>query len=248
MSWRQGGEARHYMRTRESIGIACCRFNNNKPEILLICKRYTYAYNLFVQGKYNSCNNVELIELFNGMTVDEKLDLRSLNFMQIWYRIWLDNAVKTANYFVAKNKFESTFCSDNGIRLKRLLSRSTNSDKVWEIPKGRKINKTEPEIHCAIREFREETGVHKKSYKLFLGATRTYTFVDDGVKYINVYYLAFMRHNIDCKIDFGLRDQLDEISDIRWMNINDIRYVDQSGRLERFTKSIFNFMKSHAKK
>lgn len=235
-------------RERVSLGIACCRFNKDKPEILLVCKRYTYAYNLFTQGKYNSNSNAELIELFNGMTVEEKLDIRSLNFMQIWYRIWLDNTSRSANYFLAKNKFESTFVVDGGVRLKKLLAKSTHSNKIWEIPKGRKSNKTEPDIHCAVREFREETGIHKKNYKLFPSAKRVYSYIDDGIKYVNIYYLAYTKHNIEPKIDFGLADQVDEICDIRWMNIDEIRLVDPTGRLEKFVRPIFNFMKKHAKK
>jgi len=234
-----------YHRNRVSFGVACCRFNNGRPEILLVCKRFSYAYNAFVRGKYNSGNNAELIALFNGMTVEEKLDIRSLNFTQIWYRVWLDNISKTSNYYVAKNKFESTFMVDGGLRLKKLLAKSSNTDKVWEIPKGRKSNKTEPEIHCAIREFREETGIPKSRYKIFPGAKRTYSFTDMGVRYTNTYYLAYMRHLIEPKINFGLSDQLDEIGDIRWMNITDIKYVDSSGHLVNFIRPIFNYMKKY---
>lgn len=235
-------------RDRVSLGVACCRFNGNRPEILLVCKRYTYAYNLFAQGKYNSGNNAEIMELFNGMTVEEKLDLRSLNFMQIWYRIWLDNTSRNGNYFLAKNKFESAFVADGGIRIKKLLAKSTHSNKIWEIPKGRKSNKAEPDIHAAVREFREETGIPKKNYKIFPGAKRSYSYVDDGVRYTNIYYLAFTKHNIEPKIDFGLSDQVDEICDIRWMDIEQIRHIDDSRRLEKFIKPIFNFMRKHAKK
>ncbi|QYB17656.1 mRNA-decapping protein g5R [Pacmanvirus A23] len=234
-------------RDKVSLGIACCRFNGKNPEILLVCKRYTYAYNLFTHGKYNSNNNAELITLFNGMTVEEKIDIRSLNFMQIWYRIWLDNTSRSPNYFLAKNKFESTFVVDNGVRLKKLLAKSTHVNKIWEIPKGRKTNKTEPDIHCAIREFYEETGVLKKNYKLFPGAKRLYSYVDDGTRYTNIYYLAFTKYNIEPRIDFGMQEQVDEICDIRWMDISAIRFVDDTGRLEKFISPIFNFMKKHAK-
>ena len=234
-------------RDKISLGVACCRFNGKVPEILLVCKRYTYAYNLFTHGKYNSGNNAELITLFNGMTVEEKIDIKSLNFVQIWYRIWLDNTSRSANYFLAKNKFESTFVIDGGVRLKKLLAKSTHANKIWEIPKGRKSNKTEPDIHCAIREFYEETGILKKNYKLFPSAKKVYSYVDDGTRYTNIYYLAFTKYNIEPRIDFGMQDQLDEICDIRWMDISAVRFIDDTGRLEKFIKPIFNFMKKHAK-
>ena len=39
---------------KQSIGIACCRFNpnTNKPEILLVEKRYSYNFQTFVFGYY----------------------------------------------------------------------------------------------------------------------------------------------------------------------------------------------------
>jgi hypothetical protein len=190
---------------RISLGIACCRFNGNKPEILLVRKRYTYSFNIFGHGKYNSGSNAELINLFNGMTVDEKLDILSLNFKQIWYRLWLHGGSTNANYLVSRNKFESTFVIDGGARLKKLISKSSNViSPVWEIPKGRKKNKQEPDIHCAIREFYEETGIPKKNYKIFPWATRTQSYVDSGVRYTSTYYLAYTKHNIEPRVDFGL--------------------------------------------
>lgn len=232
-------------RVKASNGVACCRINGNKTEILLVCKRFTYSYNSFVHSRYNSGDNSALITLFNGMTVDEKLDILSLNFMQIWYRIWL-NSPRNTNYYIAKNKFETTFLPDGGARLRKLITKSTNANKIWEIPKGRRRN-NESELQCAIREFGEETGIAKKSYRIFPWAKRTYSYVDAGIRYANTYYFAFTKHNIEPHISFGIQEQIDEISDIKWMSIDEIRYIDETGRLEKFIKPIFNFMKKNIK-
>ena len=228
---------------RISYGVALVRRVSAQPEILLICKRFTYSYNLFVHGKYNSMNTHEQIELFNGMTVDEKLDLLSLNFAQIWYRVWLNSIIASSSYFMAKNKFESTFAVDPD-KLRKLIAKSSNVARVWEIPKGRKKNKTESDVHTSVREFYEETGIPKKNYRLF-NATRTFTYIDDNTQYTNNYYIAYTRHHIEPRVNFGLQDQIDEISDIRWMDINSIRFVDPSGRLEKMVKPIFNYIKAH---
>lgn len=229
-----------------SLGIACCRVVNNKPEILLVCKRYTYSYNLFIHGKYNSSNNSELMKLFNGMTVDEKIDILSLNFTQIWYRVWLNYPV-TGRYYINKNKFESTFLMDKGNRLKKLISKSTNSSRIWEIPKGRKKNKFEPDIQCAVREFCEETGISKKLYNIVPDVRKTYSFIDDNVRYTNIYYLGIANKVFEPKIDFSLQDQIDEISDIKWMNIEEIKYFDKSGKIAEFVKPLFNIVKKYNK-
>ena len=39
---------------KQSVGIACCRYNpkTNRPEILLVEKRYSYNFQTFVFGHY----------------------------------------------------------------------------------------------------------------------------------------------------------------------------------------------------
>jgi 8-oxo-dGTP pyrophosphatase MutT (NUDIX family) len=234
------------IRHKISLGIACCRLNaKSQPEILVVCKRYTYAYNIFAHSKYNSSNSAALIELFNCMTVDEKLIILSMRFDRIWDHVWL-NAPKPPNYYLSKNKFESTFLLDNGARLRKLIAKSNNANKLWEIPKGRKKNRMEPDINCAVREFFEETGISKKSYKLF-EAKRSYSYIDAGTRYTNIYYIAFTKHNIEPRINFGIQEQVDEISDIKWMTLEEIRFIDETGRLEKFIKPIFNFIKKRTK-
>lgn len=242
----KGYKKTNISRDRLALGIACCRFNNNKPEILLVCPRCTYAYRTFARSKYDSNNSAEMIELFNKMTVDEKLNILSLNFMQIWYRMWLNTTFKNASFFVAKNKFESAFVADGGARLRYLISHSTHADKSWEIPKGRKNNKLEANIECAVREFHEETGICKKKYKLFPSATKSYSYIDEGIRYTNIYYFAYMYHNTSIQIDITSQ-QISEISDIKWMGIEEIRAVDKTGRLEKVARPVFNFMKKNAR-
>lgn len=250
--WRKNAAPDRAIRERRSYGVACSRLSkagSGAPphyEILLICKRYTYSYNTFIHGRYDANNSEALVELFGGMTVDEKLDILSFNFMQIWYRVWLNNPHRTVSYFVSKNKFESAFLVDSGARLRRLISRAGHSDKIWEIPKGRKKNKLELDIHCAIREFHEETGVPKAKYRIFPENTRTHSYVDDNIRYTNLYYLAFAPHNIQLTVDFALQDQVDEICDIRWASLEDIRVLDKTGKLSAVVKPMFNFMKLRA--
>lgn len=247
-SWKKTkttGYNRHQLRERLSLGIACVRFNASKPEILMIQKRHTYNFSLFVHGKYNPNDISEILRLLNGMTVEEKLDLLSLNFSQVWYRIWLDSTSRSVNYYTAKSKFESNFAADGGVKLRRLINKSTHGECVWEIPKGRKKNKTESDAQCAMREFYEETKVSKGSYYLWLNAKRTYSYVDEGTKYINQYFIAYTRHNIEPRVDFKSPDQIEEVANIKWMDIEDLRRADTTGKLARFIKPIFNYVKKH---
>ena len=144
---------------RHSIGIACIRVIDHIPQILLINKRYTYAYSEFVHGRYPYDKNY-VMELFNRMTNAEKILILSLNFELIWYHIWL-NAPKITNYIQAKNRFETSYLQDGGSKLRYIIARSKSINTLWQIPKGRKRSKNETDLCCAVREFKEETGIEK---------------------------------------------------------------------------------------
>jgi 8-oxo-dGTP pyrophosphatase MutT (NUDIX family) len=202
---------------------------------------------MFIHGAYNPASNDSIRNLFNTMTTDEKHDILSLNFNQIWYRVWLHLPINN-NYYQSKAKFETTFLHhDNGQRLRKLISGTSNGKKIWEIPKGRKKNNKEPDIVCACREFAEETGMEKRHYKIFPRAKHKYSFVDDNVNYLNIYYVAITRIKAEPRINFSLQDQIDEVSDIRWMSIEEIRLIDTNKRLENFLRPIFAFVKTQNK-
>jgi 8-oxo-dGTP pyrophosphatase MutT (NUDIX family) len=232
------------LKDKISYGIACCRHNNDRAEILLIRKRYTYAFSTFVRGKYNTGSACALAALFNGMTLDEKLIIMSLDFSHMWYRIWLDSPV-SGQYFAARNKFENAFMSDGGMRLRALIAKSTTSDLIWEIPKGHKKSKAEMDIHCAIREFAEETCIRKSKYKLIPGITIKTSYIDDNIRYINIYYVAYVTYNISPGINFRSKDQLSEISDIRWVDMEHARLLDTNNRIVPSIRRIFNYLKKH---
>lgn len=230
-----------------SVGVACTRFTQNGMEILLVKKRYTYSFNKFVNGRYRSDDRPGLIALFDGMTPDEKLDILSLNFTQIWYRIWLNNAQKISSFYTSKSKFENTFMADGGVKLKHLMARShKHGALVWEIPKGRKKSKHESDIQCGLREFTEETTLTKKQIKLMFDNTQ-YSYISDGVKYTFIYYYALARVNVEPTVSVVNKMQIGEILEIKWMNMLSVQHVDTEGRLTKCVKKIFKFMKRNAK-
>ncbi len=78
---------------KRSFGIACCRYNSAagtpRYEVLMMRKRYTYAFFSFVFGKYKKNDDVTILALLNDMTNQEKLDILSRRFDYLWWRIWL---------------------------------------------------------------------------------------------------------------------------------------------------------------
>jgi len=229
-----------------SAGIACCRYHKGQRQLLLVRKRYTYAFNDFVHGRYNSNCDSEIINILNQTTLEEKLEILSLNFNLLWHKIWLSDKPGINNvYFLARNKFQHTFLEDNGARLRKLIGRAKNSQLLWELPKGHRINKYESEIECAVREFEEETGIQKKHYFIYPQFRRVYSFIDANTKYVFIYYFALIKNEfIDiCKTicQQKLVKIYSEISDIQWASIEMIRLIDQDKKLENITQPIFNF-------
>lgn len=76
---------------KRSFGIACVRYNNiaRQYEILMVRKRCTYAFISFVSGIYSITNEYSIMRHLNAMTNQEKLDVLSLDFDLLWWRVWL---------------------------------------------------------------------------------------------------------------------------------------------------------------
>lgn len=226
---------------KNSIGVACCRIKKNKPEILLIQKRYTYAFCEFVHGQYSED---DVKDKLSRMTLEEKLDILTLDFDKIWYRIWL-NASKVSTYMAAKLKFENLI-KDDGVKLRKLIEKSKSISLLWEIPKGMK-KKNESNINAAVREFEEETNIAKQMYKIFPNVSIKYRYMD-GITYNVQYYIAMTKKNIVPEINLAAKEQIKEIAAIKWASIEEVRFLnDQSDRvnnLEQIVSSIFKIVKT----
>jgi len=236
------------MNKRYSAGIICCRRGGKEmPEALLIKKRYSYAYNQFVFGGYNIASKKgrdELRELLSLTTVDEKLEILTFDFEKIWYRIWL-NSPKPGCYYRIKSKFERTFLLSPGAKdiLRKIISESDSIDTIWEFPKGRKDYKAESDLCCAVREFEEETNIGKQEYKIIYDMKRRGCIIDNNTQYHFIYYVAVAARLITPRIVIGDNEQTNEVADIRWMNIEQIRAVDRNGLLEALIKPVFKDIK-----
>jgi 8-oxo-dGTP pyrophosphatase MutT (NUDIX family) len=276
---------------RKSSGIACCRFNKDtsRLEVLLVKKRYTYSFVAFVFGQYNKKDEKRLKFLFNGMTLQEKIDILSLKFDMMWYKIWLEfpeismqpkfefdvssakaisntwkalykqkatsnfvpynvNSISKLDFYIKrKNKFEASFVSDNGKRLRSLISNTKNNELIWEIPKGRK-NRKETVLDCAIREFKEETSVDIDMYTIMFNIKPIVeSYVSANVKYVHNYYTAYTSKTFDPTVSFSYDTQISEIDSIRWVNLNEIKFIDHSGRLYSLVQRVFHIFKSKYK-
>lgn len=243
-----------------SYGVACFRRNkNNETQVLMVKRRYTYEFTEFVhhtfyKKKFNPT-------IFDNMTNDEKIDIMSLKFSQMWYRITLRYEEKNVSYLHKKNLFEKRFLSDGGQSLINMLqhSQTRRIPEVWELPKGRRLNarlatggngQQETEIETAVREFGEETLVTKNMYKLYPDIVKELTFSDGGVNYAYMYYFGIVTSNfVPTQTSFKNYGQIKEISEMKWVNMNHIREISRSNissqaPLEKLLLPLFRLAKN----
>jgi 8-oxo-dGTP pyrophosphatase MutT (NUDIX family) len=204
-----------------SYGIACVRKNNDTScyEVLMIKKRHTYSFIDFVRGQYDPLKDHDLEYMFDGMTITEKSLIQTRNFDTIWQYC---NGEPTKNsersiYIKAERKYNILMNRGHN-KISDLIGNSKNASLLWEIPKGR-IGKKETPLASAIREFEEETNITKDMYHiLFDEGTIEYTFIDCGVRYKYVFYIAVINNNIEPKYNYNNEHMLRELSEIKFMS------------------------------
>lgn len=202
-----------------SFGVACVRKNPDTGcyEVLMIKKRHTYAFIEFIRGVYDPYKHRDLEYMFDCMTITEKSLIQTRSFSTLW-NYCNGEPVKSSDrsiYSRACRKYAQLLEQD-GV-LQKLLNNTKNAALLWEIPKGRS-NKKETPLTSAIREFEEETGLDKDSYRiLFDEGTIEYSFVDCGVNYKYIYYLAVMVGNKVPTYDYTNEHMLRELSEIRFL-------------------------------
>lgn len=242
---------------KKSYGVICCRPSLRGVQIIMVKKSTTYHFCEFIAGHYRKNNESHLLKLFNNMTYHEKMDILSMKFQTMWYRIYRENPDEVymqgnrnpwaSSYIRKKSKFESTFMQDGGARLKRLIENSINVETEWEFPKGRKNNHDEDNITAATREFGEETSVLSKQYKILWHVSPfVSTYVDFGTTYQNTYYYAEAVGQWDPKYKFYNKQQISEVSSVRWITKSNLVHMNLEAvtyhRLVRcFTKVIKKF-------
>jgi len=203
-----------------SYGIACIRRNPDTRcyEVLMIKKRNTYAFIEFVRGVYDPYKDYDLEYMFASMTITEKSMIQTRDFITLWnFCNGAPSKSSERSIYMRSLKKYTTLLSRDGDILHTLISNTKNATLLWEIPKGRP-NKRETPLISATREFEEETGLSKEVYKiLFDEGSIEYTFVDCGVKYKYIYYIAVLGSNVTPTYDYTNHHMLWELSELKFM-------------------------------
>lgn len=209
-----------------SIGIIAFRKVENNIQILLIKRKDSLAFVDFMRGKYNLDDVDFIINLFEKMTLEERIKIKEKSFIELWKYLW---GVKVANQYKNEEKL-SNFkfnklrdgynIEDTKIDIDYIINscKTYYIEPEWGFPKGRR-NYQEKDMMCAIREFEEETGYTKNDITVInniLPLEEIFT-GSNYKSYKHKYFLGYMNNNVIPKNIF----QLYEISKIEWVSINE---------------------------
>ena len=155
-----------------SLGIVTFNKCAKNIEYLMICRKDSLGYVEFMRGKYPLYNQDYIQNIINEMTIQEKANLLTKSFAELWKQLWGDyygvqykTEEKNAHDKFYQIKEGIHLFDDNFFNLEQLIQKSNTSwtEPEWGFPKGRR-NYNENDLSCALREFTEETGFHENDF------------------------------------------------------------------------------------
>jgi 8-oxo-dGTP pyrophosphatase MutT (NUDIX family) len=208
----------------------------------------------FIRGKYNIKSKTYIMNMFTMMTDNEREGLATKTFEVLWQDMWCKNITDESKTFSkefkdANEKFQllkKGYYIKSGEQIQffdiKYIIDNTSSkynETEWGFPKGRR-NINEGDVNCALREFREETGIPQKCIHLCNNYIKPLEEVFSGsnnVRYKHVYYIAKMNiHSqfAQCvSIDPKNKQQCKEIRNIRWFEYEDAQSKIRDPNIER---------------
>jgi ADP-ribose pyrophosphatase YjhB (NUDIX family) len=191
----------------------------DKMKFLMIRRKKTLGYIEFIRGRYELNDLLHLTHLFKQMTQDEIDDIIKNEFDTIWKDLWKINAENKyykSEYNHSKQKFDEFKKNEVMINLCKKINLKYKTPE-WGFPKGRR-NYLERNTDCAIREFKEETGLLDDDFVILDNISplcETFHGTND-ILYKHIYYIAICKKNINVSVDKNNLIQCEEVGDIGW--------------------------------
>lgn len=225
-----------------SIGIISFRKIDNNIEYLLIRRSHSLGFVDFISSKYPLYNKNYLLNIINEMTNEEKEMLLTKDFDDLWKSIWGEKSSiqYRSDEQISRSKFISLKLgikiNNQEYNLKSLVEESvTNWDETeWGFPKGKR-NFQEKDLHCALREFEEETSYNYSELTIIQNlAPYEEIFTGSNYKsYKHKYYIAYM--NNECTNESIQNRKNFEVSKIGWYNYEDACNIIRPYNLEKLS-------------
>jgi 8-oxo-dGTP pyrophosphatase MutT (NUDIX family) len=191
-------------------------------QFLLIRRKDSLSFIEFIRGKYGHSDEEYIGKLLRNMTQHEQEMLLQRSFSELWYQIWGELSTMKShknNYEISEKRFLQL--KDE---LPRLIKQNPSpwKEPEWGFPKGRR-NPHESDLHCAIREFQEETGIKRHEFQVIQNThsiSETF-FGSNHVHYCHKYYLAICSPGLNVHIQSNNPLMFREIGDIQWCSLEE---------------------------
>ncbi len=234
----------------QSFGIICYHESkkDNKKRFLMVKRQHSFCFIDFISGNYD-IHKLDFIQLlFDKMTVSEKASILTESFADLWNKAWKspygNSSFQCARYArkfsMAAQKFSHfkigfyVSSKDKWCNLHYFVKNSATSfqSPEWYFPKGKRLYCNETNMQCAIREFVEETNIHKSAMcvQKFLGSTQEQHYAINNKSYAVTFFIA--KYELDnlheTEINLGTNY---EIGEIQWLTalecLNKFRSYEQ---------------------
>lgn len=223
-------------------------------KFLIICRRNSIGYFEFLRGKYSFDNIEYLVGLFDLMTEEEKRLIKDNDFKVLWNGLWNYQDRKQNHTEVKQAEFKFNSLKTGYFHKKRrdvtclvdILERSKTkwTEPEWGFPKGRR-HPRETDIVCAKREFTEESGLGEKDITMLeLDSVEEIFKGTNDVHYLHRYFLAQDISEKELRIDTENLCQLNEISQIKWVTIDEACKLIRGYSIEKIDviKRVYNML------
>ena len=222
-----------------SFGIIVFKKLDDKYKYLMLRRKDSFGYIDFIRGKYNVNNIIQVQNIIDEMSLEEKHRLLNLSFNNLWCKLWLERYLQHKNEEISSEKKFNHLrnkTEDDAESLSKMISNSNTEwlDPEWEFPKGRR-NLNETDLDCALREFEEETGISKDELIIIENLlTFEETFIGSNNKaYKHKYFLATLSQDIDnYNLDYY---QKAEVSKLEWKTLEECLTAIRPNNLEKHT-------------
>lgn len=199
-----------------------------EPRYLMIRRKDSLSYVEFLRGKYKLTNHAYIQLLCNEMTSMERERLLTIPFTDLWYALW--NGQHTRQFRNESDVAQSTFNTlrdvgdSEGKKLSAYIAACTHvyTEPEWGFPKGRR-NIHESDLRCAVREWREETGLLDSSLQILAGerpCEEEYT-GSNGIPYKQMYFLGVCPSKTTVELTAENIVMMREIGGIGWYTLEE---------------------------
>jgi ADP-ribose pyrophosphatase YjhB (NUDIX family) len=200
---------------------------------LMILDRHTPDYAQIIWGNYDFNNSTYIRTLISRLSNHEIRLIETYSLNHLFVKYWIFSKrdpfkVYRKQYIQSKIKFDllksGTYTvAGEYIKFSDMVASNERHwpDPDWGFPKGRRKRYVyESDLDCAMREFREETGISPKNYQIIkeVKPIEEIFYGSDGVQYKNVYYLARANSYLPLYFNPYNSQQVSEIRKIGWYN------------------------------